>query len=108
MLLAFCDEHKIAYDLCGKVVVATDPSELGRLRTLFDRGRENGLEGLQMLNKEELKEIEPHLNGIQGIKVPQTGIIDYTEVCKKLAERIEQMGGEVLLHTTVKSIVKRL
>ena len=107
MLLAFCDEHSIPYELCGKVVVATDKSELSRLRDLYDRGRENGLEGLQMLNQEELREIEPHLAGIQGIRVPQTGIINYTRVCTKLAEVIESRGGKILLHTKVKAIEEK-
>lgn len=104
MLLEFCDEHRIKYDLCGKLVVATQESELPGLRKLFDRGRENGLENLKMLNKVELQQIEPHLNGIQAIQVPQTGIIDYKEVCAKLAEIITTQGAKILLHTTVKSI----
>ena len=104
MLLKFCDDNGIKYDLCGKVVVATDKSELGRLRNLFDRGRENGLEGLEMLDQARLKEIEPHLNGIQGIRVPQTGIINYKQVCQKLVEKIEENGGEIHLNTLVKSI----
>lgn len=107
MLLAFCNEHDVEYDLCGKVIVATENEELPRLRNIFDRGRENGLEGLEMLNKEQLHEVEPHLNGIQGIKVPQTGIINYTKVCEKYAELIREMGGEILLHTKVKSIEEK-
>ena len=107
MLLKFCDENEIPYDLCGKVVVATDKSELGRLRDLFDRGRENGLEGLQMLDQKQLKEIEPHLAGIQGIRVPQTGIINYTAVCSKLVDKIEEKGGKVLLNTKVKAIEEK-
>lgn len=104
MLLDFCKEHNINYELCGKVIVATDESELPGLRSLYDRGRENGLEGLQLLNKKELNEIEPHLNGIQGVKVPQTGIINYKEVCNKLVELIEAAGGEIVLNTKVKTI----
>lgn len=104
MLIEFCKEHDIEYELCGKVIVATENEELPRLRAIFDRGRENGLEGLVMLNKEQLQEIEPHLNGIQGVKVPQTGIINYKQVCEKLAELITTMGGEILLHTKVKSL----
>lgn len=107
MLLKFCDENDIPYDLCGKVVVATDKSELGRLRDLFDRGRENGLEGLQMLDQKQLKEIEPHLAGIQGIRVPQTGIINYTAVCSKLVDKIEAKGGQILLNTKVKGIEEK-
>jgi (S)-2-hydroxyglutarate dehydrogenase len=106
MMLQFCDEHSIAYELCGKVVVATDKSELGRLRDLFDRGRENGLEGLEMLDQQRLKEIEPHLAGIQGIRVPQTGIINYKKVCQKLVESIENSGGELWLDTMVTAIAE--
>ena len=104
MMIQFCDEHHIPYDLCGKVVVATDKSELGRLRDLFDRGRENGIEGLEMLDQARLKEIEPHLAGIQGIRVPQTGIVNYKQVCQKLAEIITQRGGEIHLNTLVQSM----
>jgi len=104
MMIQFCDEHEIPYDLCGKVVVATDKSELGRLRDLFDRGRENGLEGLEMLDQARLKEIEPHLAGIQGIRVPQTGIVNYKQVCQKLAEIITQRGGEIHLNTLVQAM----
>ena len=104
MMIQFCDEHQIPYELCGKVVVATDKSELGRLRDLFDRGRENGLEGLEMLDQARLKEIEPHLAGIQGIRVPQTGIVNYKQVCQKLAEIITQRSGEIHLNTLVQSI----
>ncbi|MBR9861637.1 L-2-hydroxyglutarate oxidase [bacterium] len=104
MLLDFCDKHDVTYELCGKVIVATSEEELPRLRALYDRGRENGLEGLEMLNQEQLKEIEPHVNGLQGIKVPQTGIISYKEVCLKLAEEIKAMGGEIQLNTAVRSL----
>ena len=104
MLIDFCNENNIPYDLCGKLVVATDKSELGRLRDLYDRGRENGLEGLELLDKEQIKEIEPHLACIQGIRVPQTGIIDYKVVCNKLAEKIELSGGDIHLNTLVRSI----
>jgi L-2-hydroxyglutarate oxidase len=104
MLLDFCNENDIAYELCGKVVVALDESEIPALRTLFDRGRENGLEGLEMLDKARLKEIEPHLTGVQGIRVPQTGIINYKNVCAKLADKITAAGGEIHLNTLVKSI----
>lgn len=106
-LVDFCEKYEIDYELCGKVVVATDKSELGRLRDLYDRGRENGLDGLRLLNKEEMNEIEPHLNGIQGIRVPQTGIINYTDVCLKLAELIQEMGGEIRLGAKVTAVHER-
>lgn len=104
MLLDFCREHRIAFDLCGKVIVATEAHELPYLDVLMDRGRENGLEGLEMLDGDRIREIEPHCAGIRGIKVPQTGIIDYVQVSQKLRELVEAMGGEFSFNARVSSI----
>ncbi|MCB0739233.1 MAG: L-2-hydroxyglutarate oxidase [Bacteroidetes bacterium] len=104
MLLNFCNENSIEYDLCGKVVVATEQKELPILKGLFERGQQNGLDNLKMLSPEEIKEIEPHCTGLAGIRVPQTGIINYTKVCLKLAEKISEMGGEIHLNQKVKKI----
>ena len=106
-LLNFCDQHNIKYDLCGKIIVATSDEELPRLRGLYDRGRENGLEDLKVLNRDEMREIEPYVEGKQAILVPQTGIVDYKEVCKKLAEDIEALGAEIHLNTEVRSIDRK-
>ncbi|MBO0937729.1 L-2-hydroxyglutarate oxidase [Fibrella sp. HMF5335] len=95
MLLAFCDRENVPYDLCGKIVVATKPEEVGQLDTLFERGQQNGLGGLRRLNLPALREIEPHVNGVAGIFVPQTGIIDYTEVCEAYARVFQALGGEI-------------
>jgi len=95
MLLDFCDANGVSYDICGKVIVAIDESELGALGVLFNKGIANGLEGIKMLSAEELKEYEPHVAGIKGIHVPQTGIIDYMEVSKKIAELVNEMGAEI-------------
>jgi len=103
-LLAFCQEHGIPYDLCGKVVVATQESELASLDTLFARGQENGLAGLKRLSAEGIKEYEPHVNGLQGIFVPQTGIVDYTQVSFKYAELFSQLGGEIKTNEKVLGI----
>lgn len=103
-LLAFCDENKVQYDLCGKVIVATDESELQALENIWIRGNQNGLENLKKLNQEELKNHEPHVKGIAGIFVPQTGIINYTNVSKKYAELIEQKGGKIFLNERVSGI----
>lgn len=96
-LLDFCDKEDIKYELCGKVIVATDESQLSALDTLYDRGIQNGLSGLKKISKEELHEIEPYVKGIKGIQVPTTGITDYTEVSLKYGENIQKMGG--LIHT---------
>lgn len=94
MLIDFCITNNIKYDICGKIIVATGEKELLPLKNLHERGIENGLNGLKMLSDNELKEYEPHVNGIQGIWVPQTGIIDYREVSKKFYELILSSGGE--------------
>lgn len=103
-LLDFCNKHHVEYELCGKIVVATEEKELPILEGLYKRGGENGLENLQRLTPEQIKEIEPHCAGLAGIKVPQTGIINYTKVCLKLAQLISEMGGEIHINQRVRKI----
>ena len=100
-LYAFCKEHGIAHDQCGKVVVATDESEIPNLNELERRGNANGLKGLKRLSPEEIKEIEPHVTGIDGLFVQETGIVDYVEVTKKYCEIVEQNGGEIRTNAKV-------
>ncbi len=100
-MLAFCAEHQIPHDQCGKVVVATTPEELPRLETLWERGTANGLQGLRKLNPADLKEVEPHAHGLAAIHVPQEGIVDYPAVTAKLGELITRAGGEVRCATRV-------
>jgi L-2-hydroxyglutarate oxidase len=104
MLIDFCNENNIKYELCGKIVVATREDQIPSLETLFERGIQNGLKGLEILNKEQMRAIEPHVAGIAGIKVPQTGIINYTTVSEKYAENIKNLGGEIRLGEKVSSI----
>lgn len=94
-LIDFCTKNDVPFDLCGKIIVATDESELQALKNIGDRGVQNGLTGLKNLSKEELKEYEPHVAGIAGIFVPQTGIVDYKVVAQKYAQLIQQQGGEI-------------
>jgi (S)-2-hydroxyglutarate dehydrogenase len=103
-MIAFCQEHSIAHEVCGKVVVATSADELPRLQALFERGTQNGLQGLRMLTGEELREIEPHAAGIAAVRVPEEGIADYPAVCETLARLVEQGGGSVLRNAEVKAI----
>jgi L-2-hydroxyglutarate oxidase LhgO len=105
-MLAFCRAHGIAHEQCGKIVVATEPSELPRLENLWERGNANGLQGLRKLTPEQIKEIEPHAAGLAAIHVPQEGIVDYPAVCKKLGELIRNAGGEIRLNTRVQKIVQ--
>ncbi|MBL7813214.1 MAG: L-2-hydroxyglutarate oxidase [Bacteroidetes bacterium] len=104
MLLEFCKAWDIPYDLCGKVIVATKESELGQLEKLYQRGLDNGLEGLLYLNREEILEKEPHCTGIKGIWVPQTGIVNYRLVSEKMAEAFEKSGGQILTSSQVQEI----
>jgi L-2-hydroxyglutarate oxidase len=104
MLLEFCNKHGIKYELCGKVIVAVNNDELGRLDNIYERGIANGLDKIRYISKEELKEIEPHANGVKAIQVPYTGIIDYKEVSAKYAELIQKAGGEINYNQKVKVI----
>jgi len=106
-LLEFCDRNGIPYDLCGKVVVATDEGELPRLEELLRRGTANGVEGLEMIGPERLKEIEPHATAIKALYAPTTGIIDFTKVAQAYARRIRSQGGEILTSHEVKKIAPR-
>ncbi len=101
----FCDMHNIKYDRCGKVVVATDESELVRMNNLYQRGLENGLD-IKLLTKEEVKEIEPHVNAVGGIHVRNTGIVDYTDVTNKLKELFIKNGGKVIFDAGVRKMFK--
>src|SRR6218665_676576 len=107
MLLDFCNKEEIKYDLCGKIVVATRPEQISILDGLYERGAQNGLDGFKMLNAEQLKEYEPHVNGLKGFFVPQTGIIDYTEVCEKYLKKTQDLGGEIVFGEKVESITDK-
>jgi L-2-hydroxyglutarate oxidase len=104
LLVDFCNQNEIPYELCGKIVVATEQRELPLLRNLFERGQQNGLPNLKNLQAEELKEYEPHVTGLAGIFVPQTGIVDYKVVATKYAEIILKKGGEIIFEERVAAI----
>ena len=103
-LVRFCDENSIPYERCGKVIVANDESELGRLDDLYQRGVSNGVDGLEMIGPEKLKEIEPYAAGIKALYAPGTGIIDYVAVASAYGDKVRGNGGEVLTGTEVKGI----
>jgi L-2-hydroxyglutarate oxidase len=102
-MVEFCQEHQIDYEVCGKVIVATDEQELPRLENLYKRGLENNLE-VKRITAEEVKEIEPHVTCVAGIRVSSTGIANYKQVCLKYAELIQKQGGELRLNTKVEKI----
>ena len=96
-MYAFCQEHGIAHERCGKVVVATDDAEVQRLDELERRSRANGLPGIERLSAGALKQHEPHVAGVAGLLVPTTGIVDYRDVVAKYAELFQAAGGELRL-----------
>jgi L-2-hydroxyglutarate oxidase len=98
-LYKFCADHDIQHERCGKVVVATREDEIPALDTLELRGQKNGLKGLRRLRAEELKEYEPHVTGVAGLLVPETGIVNYTEVCEQLALITREHGHLILTDT---------
>ena len=103
-LLKFCRAEHIAHEICGKIVVATTEEELPQLLELRRRGVANALQGLRLLNQSEIRDIEPHCKGISGLLVPEAGIVDYTAVAQKYAEKITEMGGEIILGEQVHDI----
>jgi L-2-hydroxyglutarate oxidase len=104
LLYQFCEKHQIPAERCGKVVIATRKDELGRMQDLKERGTANGLKGLKSLTPDEIKKYEPHVAGIAGLFVPDTGIVDYTRVTEKFSDIFRSNGGEVKLNTRVKKI----
>ncbi len=97
----FCQQNGVPFEECGKLVVATSAEEVPRLEQLHQRGIANGVPGLRMLTREQFREIEPHCDGVSGLQVPTTGIVDYTQVAQKYAELIERAGGEIAFRAKV-------
>ena len=95
-MVAFCQENGIPHEICGKLVVAADASEIPRLRDLEQRGTANGLEGLRWLERDAMREIEPHVGGVAALRVPQEGIVDYPKVCETLVARLTEHGTRVV------------
>ena len=92
-LVRFCEENAVAYELCGKVIVATTESEIPQLDELYRRGTENGLSGLQRLGAEEIREFEPHAAGIRGIRVPGTGMWTIGRLRRSMRSWLRFAGG---------------
>lgn len=108
-LVAFSKQHKVAHDICGKIIVATDAKEIPHMNKVFNNGLENGVEGIQKINAQQIKDIEPYCTGIQGIWVPCTGIIDYVgltnTLCNLLKEKFK--GSDVLTSQKVTAFEKQ-
>ena len=94
-MIAFCVEHSVPHDVCGKIVVASRQDQVPRLQTLLERGTANGLTGLRLLNSEQIREFEPHAAGAAALHVPQEGIVSYPAVAQALVKEIETRGGQI-------------
>lgn len=104
-LLAFCDEHAIPYEICGKVIVAVDEGQRVALATLLERARANGVEA-ELIGPERLRALEPHVTGLAALHVPGAGIVDYGRVCEALVGRLTARGAELRLGTPVLALAE--
>ncbi len=102
----FCAEEGIDFDICGKVIVATEHYEVPRLDAIFERGQANGVQ-CEIIGPEKLRELEPHCRGLKAIHVPESGIVNYRQVCHRLAEIITGCGGEIKTGAKVTALVNR-
>jgi len=103
-LYEYCAERNIAHENCGKVIVATDASELGRLEELERRGKANGVPGLRRIDAAGIEQIEPHARGIAGLHSPSTGIVDFPAVARSYAQDVLEAGGAVATGCEVKDV----
>tara|TARA_A100001037_G_scaffold304506_1_gene341520 strand:+ start:45722 stop:46942 length:1221 start_codon:yes stop_codon:yes gene_type:complete len=103
-MIEFAQEHNINYEICGKVIVATNEIQIPRLEELYKRAKANGVKGIEMIAKEELLEKEPHAKGIKALWVPSTGIIDYPGVLKAYAKLFLEKDQEIKLNQNIKKI----
>jgi L-2-hydroxyglutarate oxidase len=106
LLLQFCREYGVRHEICGKLIVATQQPERPALSEIFRRGLENGLEGIRLIGPAEAREIEPHVNCVEAILVPQTGIISYLEVAQAYRDQLLYQDGELALSHQVVGITK--
>ena len=106
-LYRFCQENDIAHDRCGKLVVAIEEREIPALDELERRGRANGLQGIRRLDAADLKEYEPHVTGVAGLHVPDTGIVDYVQVTQAYARKTQEKGGTVWTNARLRSCKRR-
>ncbi|WP_026959135.1 L-2-hydroxyglutarate oxidase [Aliagarivorans taiwanensis] len=104
--IAFCDQHQIPYQQCGKLLVATDHQELDRMEQLFERCKQNQI-ACELWDAAKLAKAEPNITGLGAIKVFDTGIADYPAICQRMAELIRELGGEILLNQQVVGIKER-
>ncbi len=103
----YCAEKGIPHEICGKLVVAADPSEISRMEALLERGKANGLLGLECLTSAQAKSIEPGIRCTAALRVPQEGIVDYGFVARSYVQDIKDLGGNIWLASRVSSLEKQ-
>jgi L-2-hydroxyglutarate oxidase len=104
LLMEFCDDNGVSYDRCGKLIVATEETELPRLQALYERGTANGIQGLEMIEPERVREIEPHAKAVRALYSPNTAITDFQQVAKAMAAKISDTDGRIFLSSRVSAI----
>lgn len=102
----FCARENIPFQLCGKVIVAVTDDELPRLESIYERGQANGVK-CSLIDGERLRELEPHTSGIRAIHVPEAGIVDYRQVCDRLARRVTEAGATIMTSARVSGMFRR-
>jgi L-2-hydroxyglutarate oxidase len=101
--IRFCQEHGVPYEQCGKLIVATDEAELPRMRALYERAQENGIE-IELFDQAEVSRREPRIRSLGGLFSPTTGIVDYVQVATAMADVLRQRGGQVITSAEVTAI----
>jgi len=107
LLLEFCSKENIPFELCGKIIVASDENEITALQNIHERGIQNGLDKIKFLSAGEIKEYEPYSKGVKALFVPYTGIIDFKIVSEKYADKILAGGGEIIFNEKVTDIKQK-
>lgn len=105
-LVEFCERERVAYDMCGKVIVAVSEDERPGLHAILERGRQNGIE-CELIGPERLEELEPHVSGVEAIYVREAGIADYKGVARRLAQILQERGHDLITHAEVRGMELR-
>jgi L-2-hydroxyglutarate oxidase len=106
LLIEFCQQEHIPYQLIGKLIVATEEEQLPRLQRIYENGLENGLSKIKLLNSQQVKETEPNVSCLKAISVPYAGIVDYKLVAGKLYQRIHERGAQIKFSKKINAITE--
>jgi L-2-hydroxyglutarate oxidase len=105
-LVQFCQEFDVKHEICGKLIVAEKQEDIPILERIFERGQQNGIERMQLVGPERMREVEPEVAGVKAIHVGCTGIVDYRGMCEKLVEQIQKLGNEVRYNSELTGILE--